>query len=209
MAYTTQAKVEAYMGSDLSSISLAVTAWIASVTAWINKYTGTTWETGVASTRYYDGNGTDRIFVDPFNGAPSEISIIDSEGNVSQDLLTDSDYILYPLNSTAKSEIVISGPADWWPGVWPSGNRRLKITANFWSSDTVPADIELVATMLVAQIAGGAVAAGILGAVGAKKSESLGDYSVTYAVSSDSIGALVGNALGVFSILDQYRDPVI
>jgi hypothetical protein len=216
MAYTTLAKINDYLGSDLTSISTSVTAWISSAKAWIDKYTGKTFETAVASTKYYDGNGSDRILIDSLVGTPSEVSILDSQGNTQQTLVLNTDYLLYPLNTTEKYEIRFIRSIDWdWAEMeeWPKfykGNKRLKVTADFWASATVPADIELAATMLVAAVAGQALSAnlGSDGGGGAVKSESLGDYSITYASADAQIGSTAESlGLSVTSILDSYREP--
>ena len=184
------------------TIDTYVTEWIASVKAWIDKYTGKTFEAAVASTKYYDGNGTDRIFVDSFIGTPTEVSILDGEGNVAQTLVDGTDYRAYPLNSTDKDQIVFFGPTDSWPGVYPNGNYKLKVTADFWVSTTVPADIELVATKLVGSIAKQRSASG----GGVVESEKLGDYAVKYNFQAVDDAA---TALGVFSILDGWREPTL
>jgi hypothetical protein len=183
-----------------------VTEWIASVKAWIDRYAGRTFE-AAATTKYYDGNGSDRIIVDSLVGTPTEVSILDSQGNVQQTLVLNTDYLLYPLNTTEKYEIRFIRALDWeyWEGFdeWPifyKGDKRLKITASFGASTAIPADVELAATKLVAKIVENRLA----GTTGSVKSESLGDYSVSFGDIDDQ-----ADALGVFNILDQWREPSI
>ena len=76
-------------------------------------------------------------------------------------------------------------------GVFTKGNRRVKIVGNWGYKSSIPADVELIATKLVASI----VQKGLKG--GEIKSEKLGDYSVAYIdEKAEELGASV--------ILDKY-----
>lgn len=217
MAYTTRDKVEKYLNTDLSSVSGAVTDWIAWITAWINKYCGRTFETASAD-KYYDGNGKDRILVDSFVGVPTTVAILNSDGTVRFTLTegADNDYVAYPLNSTEKNEIVLmpNSPIRAFsraffedilddtdindPGF--TERRVLKVTAAFGASTSVPADIEMIATKLVGQIA----QKRLKGAEGSVLGEALGDYSIRYGEIDEN-----ADALGVYQVLDQWREPTI
>lgn len=195
MAYTTQAKVEAYANIDLSSVSSQVTFWISAVKAYIDKYVGKTFEAS-SETRYYDGNGEACIMVDPFVGSPT-VTILNQDGTDFRTLTegADEDYILYPLNKTEKYEIRLSlGNSI---GSFPCFQRAVKVTATFGEATTVPDDISLVATMMVAEIARARTG-------GEAQSESLGDYSITYVDVSKS-----ANLVGANVILDTHRDVII
>lgn len=188
MAYTTQTKVEDYTQSSLSGI-VSLNSWIAAVKLYIDKYCGKTFEISGDTTRYFDGNGKDRILVDSLISITT-IQILDNDGNVETTLGT-TDYILYPLNETEKNEVRLTGDS---AVAFTSGNKRLKIVGQFGNAASVPDDISLAATMLVAECVSAS-------AGGTKKSESLGDYSVTYDFLTNST-----RALGIDKILDQYRD---
>lgn len=213
MAYTTRAKVEAFMNADLSSVDSSVTAWIASVKAFIDRYTGRTFE-AASETRYYDGNNKDRIIIDPFVGSAT-VQLLNYDGSVWLTLTegADGDFVTYPLNETQKWELVLMPNAS--VGIFARAfenlidegdedgadtKRLIKVTASFGASSSVPADIELAATQLVAAIAERRVSGG----VGAKKAESLGDYSVTFA----DVG-IMAEELSVTSILDGWREPTL
>lgn len=212
MSYTTRTKVQQYMNSDLSAIDSEVTAWIASVKAWIDNYCGKTFE-GVSETRYYDGNGKDRIVIDSFVGAPT-VQLLNFDGSVDTTLVegAGSDFVTYPLNTTEKYELVLmpnssrSRFSRAFENLLDDDDltdadikRLIKVTATFGGSATVPADVELAATMLVAAIAKGRQSGGN----GTLKSETLGDYSVTY---GDSGVGIEGNALEVTDLLAPHVD---
>lgn len=203
------------MNNDLSGIDSHVTAWIASVKAWIDRYCGRTFE-AATETRYYDGNRKDRILIDPFVSLTS-VKLLNYDGS---DWITltegaGSDYVAYPLNSTEKNELVLMPNAR--TGVFARAfenilddvdgetdadvKRLIEVTGSFGASATVPADIELAATQLVAEIA---ARRGVGGAGGPVKSESLGDYSY-------SLGDIdeAAKALGTFNILDGWREPTL
>lgn len=213
MSYTTITKVQQYNNSDLSSIASEVTNWIASVKAWIDKYCGKTFEAASAD-RYYDGNGRDRIFVDPFVGSPT-VLFLKSDGTTERTLTegASSDFVTYPLNTTEKNEIVLmpSCPIRRFSRAYfedilddvelqDSGfvyRRLLKVTASFGASSAIPADVELVATKLVAQIA----EKRLKGSDAGVSSETLGDYSVSYKTIDE-----IASPMGIYQVLDAHRE---
>ena len=195
MAYTNQAKVEAYANLDLSSVSSQVTFWISAVKAYIDKFCGKTFE-ATSETRYYDGNGEACLMVDPFVGSPT-VTILNQDGTDFRTLTegADQDYITYPLNKTEKYELRLSlGNSI---GSFPCYPRAIKITATFGEATTVPDDVSLVATMMVAEIARARSG-------GNAQSETLGDYSITYVDVTKSAELVGANA-----ILETHRDVII
>lgn len=192
MSYTTEAKIESYLGTSVdATLAAMIISW---VTAWINKYTGKVFE-AVSETRYYDGNGRESILVDSFVGSPA-VTVLNTDGTTDV-VLTEGqadDFIVAPYNSTEKFQLILSSSGRYC--AWPKGAHRIKVVASFGVSNTVPADIEMVATKLASSLITNASAAG-----GAVKSQSLGDYSVTYG----DLDA-TAKATGVTETLDQYRD---
>lgn len=213
MAYTTRQKVEALTKLDLSAIDSSVTVWIASVKAWIDRYCGRTFEAASAS-KYYDGNRSDRLLVDPFIGVPTEVLLLNHDGSTWMTLTegAGADYVAYPLNETEKNQIVLMPNAR--AGIFARAfeniiddtdmeqetdiKRLVKVTASFGASTTVPADVEMAATMLVGKIAEKREKGGDL------QSESLGDYSHSFKDIDEE-----ADALGVYNILDAWREPMI
>jgi len=191
--YTTQSKVEQYLNTDLSAVSSEVLKWIASVQAWIDKYCGKTFEAS-SETRYYDGNGKQRILIDSFIGNPT-VAILESDGTVHLSLTEGpaEDYITYPLNESEKNELVLVTTANILSFL--RGKRRLRVTATFGASSAVPADVELAATKLVASIVEKRTKGG------ETKSEKLGDQTISYKDIDEE-----ASALGIYNILDQYRE---
>jgi hypothetical protein len=216
MSYTTRDKVEKLINEDLSGIDSTVTAWIASVKAWIDRYCGRVFE-AASETRYYDGNRKDRILVDPFVGNAT-VLLLNYDGSTWMTLTqgTGSDFLPYPLNATEKFELVLMPNArvgifarafenilDEVDGETDADVKRLvSVNATFGGSLTCPADVELAATQLVAFLAKTRTGGGS----GTVKSEKLGDYAITY---SDNEMDEAANALGIYSILDGYREPTI
>lgn len=214
MSYTTRTKVEQYLSADLASVDSLITEWISAAKLIIDKYCGKTFE-GASATRYYDGNGSDRIVIDPFYGIPTEVSLLNYDGTTDTTLVEGAgeDYVAYPLNSSEKNELVLMPNSrrglfsrafdnilDDTEGVADSSVRRLlKVTATFGNAASVPADIALAATKMVA----GWAEKGLKG--GTPASESLGDYSISF---SNAAGATDDSGLStdISLILDPYRD---
>jgi hypothetical protein len=188
MAYTTKAKVDAQ-----NNISVPQTVFddlLASVKAYIDRYCGKTFE-AVSETRYYDSKGGRCIVVDPFVGT-AVVETLNVDGTTYATLVVGqaNDYLLYPLNSTTKWEIRLTqGVAS-----FRSGSSVVKITATFGYSTTAPKDIELAASRLIAGLYKD-------GQSNLVKSETLGDYSVSY----DTVASRAAE-MGISTILDSYRD---
>ena len=167
---TSKSKVENFLDTTISEDLVDKIAW---VTAYITNYTEKDFESGAAESRYYDGDGTDTLLIDDVTSV-SQIDIIDSQGvDEVEDTLDSDDYWLYPLNKTIFERIKLN-PAGG-RGIFPLGHHRVKVTGVFAFSATVPADIEWVATSMVADIIRSMddTSKGI-------KSETLGEYSVTF-----------------------------
>lgn len=190
MAYTDEGTIEKYLTVDIdSSFSAQVTEWIAAVKTWIDRYVGKTFE-AVSETRYYDSYGGDELFVDSFVGSPT-VTILNTDGTTFETLTEGhaNDYLSYPLNNTEKNRIVLLNQ------VFPSGSRRVKIDASFGFSASVPSDIKVVATKLVAKI----LEKGIDG--GKLSQTQLGDATVTFEAIDEA-----AEALGIYQTLDMYRE---
>jgi hypothetical protein len=192
--YTSQTRVENYGGIVIdTSLVTSFTQWVGAAKLWIDNYTGKTFETSGAEDRYYDGCGEQTLLVDSFYGTPT-VSILETDGSTVQQVLTQGvDFITGPQNRTEKSEIILMPTNS--VGVFPNGTRRIKINATFAVSSTVPADIELVATKLVTDI----IDKGLKG--GRYSSFSLGDMSMNFQAIDE-----VADPLGIYSILDRYRE---
>lgn len=194
MAYTTKAKVD-----DLFGITIPQAVFndlVEVVKLFIDRYTGKTFE-GASADRYYDSTGGYILNVDSFYGTPT-ISILNADGTVDR-LLTEgqaNDFVTVPYNTTEKNQIIFSSSGY---GRLPRGSRRVKITASWGYGATVPKDIEYVATQLIGALYNSNEVSG-----SNIKSESLGDYSVTYGDVEQVAEGLKG--IGVFQILDLHRD---
>ena len=197
MSYTTENKVEAYLMIDIDpSMSSQMDDWISAVEAWIENYTGRTFE-AVSEIRYYDGNGKRELYIDPVIDITS-FETLNVDGSVDDTLAEghDEDYLLYPLNESPKYIVkLVTGAGI---GSFPKGMRRVKITGNFGQTSAVPKDVELAATMLVGKI----VKEGIKG--GQTKSEALGDYRVSYQDIDE-----IADSLEIKNILNHYKKIVL
>ena len=193
--YTTKNSIQNYLAVDInSSLDSQLADWISAVTNYIDRYTGKSFEETIDEVRYFDGNGKDEIQVDDFISI-SSVEILELDSTDVDYTLTegvDSDYITFPYNDTPKYRLQMTINSQ--IANFLKGEKRIKVTATWGHSSTVPKDIELAATMLVASI----VEKGMKG--GTIMSESLGDYSVSYA-NVDNLSS----ALGVKNILDKYK----
>jgi len=189
--YTEKAFVEKFL---LITINDSFNDWIDemidAVDAYIDNYCNTNFESST-ETRYFDGDGSNELILDDLLTVTS-LQFLDPNGVDLDDTLTESDdFFLYPYNETCKHKIVLNPEGD--QAEFPKGSHRIKITGTWGKSTTVPADIKLVATKLVA----GIIEVGKSGEV-TLKSEKIGDYAVAY-------GELKESSQDITDILDRYR----
>ena len=193
MPYTNEGEVEKFLGVDISGLSSWITDLATAVDNWINNYTGKEFVKDTDD-RYFDGNGKGEIIIDSFTGTPTVV-ILEHDGTTLYNLTEgqDEDYITYPLNTTEKNKLVLTNNSK--VSTWISGIRRIKITADWGAAVTVPKDIQLAATMLVAKIIEKPLKGGQLSQV------KLGEYSANFRKIDE-----VAEAMGIYNILDKYRE---
>lgn len=192
--YTSKNNVEAYLGVDFpATLDDYIAKYLNAVDLWIDNYLGTSFKDGGADiTKYYDCYGGKEVYIDTFEGNPTEVTTLDTDGDDDQTLTENDDYYTYPLNKTSKNKLILIEGNNR-IGVFPNGKKRLKVTANFGLA-TIPADIELAATQLVASILKQYISGG------ETKSETVGDTSFTYKDIDEK-----AKQMGIYLILNQYR----
>ncbi len=194
MSLTTKTKIENYLMMEINNnFNTQIDRWIEAVTAYIERYTGRVFEASAADTnKFYDGNHKGELPIDDIVSITSVITL-DDAGNTDETLTEGlgSDYVTYPLNQTAKNSLKLLSTGK--IATWPLGKRNIKITGKFGfaASGSVPADIELIATKLVAAV----VQKGLRG--GEISSERLGDYSVSFIEEQ-------AEEMGIKDTLDKY-----
>ena len=197
MAYIQKSQIENYLMTDIgNTFDTQIKDWISSAETYINNYTGRRngFEELTASAKYYDGNGLREINIDECIEITS-VEILESNSSDVEWTLTEgqeNDYIAYPYNEIPLYKIKLVNTAE--VGAFYKGKKRIKITAKWGYKSSVPEDIKLATTILVA----GVVEQGLKG--GKVKNESLGDYSVAFEMMKDS-----PNMLSVNRILDNYK----
>ena len=194
--YTNQNNVEKYLNATFpTGMSTYVSAWISAVDNWIENYLGRKFKDAASVTKYYDADQKceREIYIDNFIGDPTVVQLLDSDGDVDMTLVLNDDYITAPYNETVKNRLILR---EWGrSATFGYGMKRVAVTASFGAS-TIPADVTLAATMLVARIGEKYLHGGEI------KSESVGDVSISYKEVDDA-----ADAMGARNILDQYRMP--
>lgn len=194
MAYTNKGRIQNFLNVDIASaFDTYVAECIAAAQAWIEKYVGKSFE-AVSETRYYDGNGKSCLLIDPLVGTAT-ILILREDGTTDATLTEGAgeDYLLYPLNATEKNEIRMTDYSSF--AAFPTGKRRVQITATFGAATSVPEAIQIVATKLAAKL----IEPGLKG--GTLTETTLGDYTAKFQTIDEK-----ADAMGIFNTLDQYRD---
>lgn len=181
--YTNQAKVQAYLGRDLSAPELVLLPDVISYySSFIQTYTNRQWldldetddqyvETDPAPRRF-NGSGANTLYPDDFIEL-EKIVIYDRFGSVFLSLT--EGWTVYPLNSNPKQFIKLTD------SYFPSGQGNIELTA-IWGTGTVPDDVVMVVTIMVASLLSGSGAgASVSSSSGSSelKSESIEGYSYT------------------------------
>jgi hypothetical protein len=194
MAYTTKAKVEAFLNE---TITATLATEIAQATDLIEKKTDRKFEAdSVASIRYYSGNGLKDLLIDEC----VEITKVEQGNNYYGDSFSEigstglDNYSLYPKNYASMGVPIRAVYLR--NRIWLVGRDNHKITAKWGYSLTVPSAIELATTILTA----GIYSYNRGGASGELASENIGAYSVSYKT-EEGFKALKQ----ALQIIEQYR----
>lgn len=184
--YTTIAAVENYTGKAIaSSLQMQVTEWITGVSRFMDQEANRVLVAdATASTLYFDGNGSSCLLIDDFVTIES-VEVGDEYG---ENFAAITDFVKYPAVAPHRKLIRREGVFDY-------GIQNVKVTGRAGYFVELPEDIKLAATVIVA----GVVNAQQPGS-DRKKSESIGNYSVSY--SSDKGIADYKQALAVIA---KYR----
>lgn len=200
MAYITKTQALNYLQIDTNAfINAGFSDWLNAIQAFIEKYTGKTFEKTSSEARFFDGNGKRTLLLSAEDDLISvtELLVLETDGTTLKSLTEghSNDYVLYPYNSTPKYEIRLTKSAS--VGAFYKGDRRVKITGVWGNANSVPEDIKLAATIMIGHL----IKQGIEG--GNVKSAKLGDYSVSY---SEGDMKSIASQSGAMDILDNYRE---
>lgn len=194
--YTTENDIENYLLTTIdTTFSSQITSWISAVQKWIDNYTDRTFEATTALKKF-DGNGKHYLLVDDLLSITScWMTENSSTADGNTDTLSTTDYFLYrndDPNKTPYNKILLNPDGDFQVFDW--GKQNIWINGSWGYSSTVPEDIKMVATKLVASILKVGKDDGI-------RSYSEGDLSITY----QSFQNILNSDLSVKQILDYYK----
>lgn len=101
-----------------------------------------------AATKYYDGVGA-TLYIDDLASIAggSDGIFLDEDGDrIYEVTMATTDYIMYPLNTTPKTKIIIDTHNGAYGSFAPGVKQGIKITAT-WGYTTVPADVKKAAVI--------------------------------------------------------------
>jgi hypothetical protein len=196
MSYTSTSQVSNFLQRVLNAYEDAELAIIvAAVQVWIDKRLNSTFDQVAESTRYYDGGGRS-LDIDPCTDI-TEVKTINDDSSSSYTYTVGTEYISEPQNETVKRELRKRLTP------FPRGIQRVAVTAKFSEYDGgVPADIQILATRLVA----GIINSGKSVASGNVSSESLEGHSISFNTDLTKLDGLAENDPTVKSILESRKE---
>lgn len=200
MSYTDSTQVSNFMGRALTAYETSeLTNIIAAVKVWIDKYLNSTFDLATPSVRYYDG-GVRNLDIDPCT-AITQVEAINDDGSDSYIYTSPYEYLAEPQNETVKRELRKRLAA------FPRGIHRIAVNATFSEYDgAVPADIQIVATRLVAGIINSGKYAGAGGNV---LQEALEGHEIRYQINTSNMLGLAKDDPTVSAILQQRKELYI
>jgi len=161
--YCSKADVEKYTNQ---TITIDIDNWIEGISIYIKGITNRDWKADtVASARLYDGNGYQQLEVDDFIETP----ILKTGQEYGQSLVTRTDFILYPYNTTHKNTFILRDDS------FEKGIQTVEVTAKWGYQVDVPEDIRYATTVLTS-----AVFLAQTNTEGEVESEKIGNYQVKY-----------------------------
>lgn len=209
MDYITKPELEQYMGIQIDE---TLAAFLDLITAFGKDYidravstdlVGLRWfdDADTVETRYFDGNGQSRMYVDDLRSVTSIVASITTGNGVN--LVANQDYYLYPLNAAADGRpyeyIELLNPAFNLPAnsriqvfaggsayVFFEGQRNIAITGKWGYNKITDGNLPPVVRMAMLKICAGVIKENI-GDTDLKEltQESLGEYSASYAKVKD------------------------
>lgn len=221
MDYITKSQLEQYLGIQIdSSLDAFLDTISASAKQYIDLYcsndeVGQRWfdDADTEQTRYFDGNGLARLYVDDLRTVTSIVASITRGNGVT--LVANQDYYLYPLNAVANGFpyewIDLANPAYNMPAnsrlaaisgnsyVFFRGQRNIAITGK-WGFNAAGSGFPPAITQAMLKLCGATIKENI-GDTDLKEltAESLGEYSASYAKVKD-----IAERLEVGAILDPF-----
>lgn len=199
--YTTEAVIENYLLQNIdSSFSSQIDKWIESVEQIIDKMTGRNFiADSEATARLFDGDGTQELLIDEcIEITKVEVGNDDYGSSFTEVAATGADrYFKDPPNYEVKGLPVYKLTLR--SREWIDGKQNHRVTAKWGFSASVPKDIEFAATVFVA----GIINQEHLQGNSEVKSESIGNYSVTY--NTDNGGNSWADFQKAMEILNNYK----
>ena len=169
--YTTKAKIENYLLKEIdASFDSQINNWIKATTREIESITKRVFES-VTEERLFDGNNKRTLPIDDAVEI-TKLEISNKHYPDSGDYEEEDDYILLPNNYDKKG--IPATKIHLRSGYFNRGRQNVKINGKWGYSETVPEDIEFVATVMTAGIINNQLEDNV------KDSEKIGDYTVSY-----------------------------
>lgn len=192
--YTTKTEIENFLLITIdNSLDTQLNTWIEMAEGIIDREVGYSLKADAAySERVFYGNGSRELLIDY---TPDIQSVV-----INGSTLSLSDYVKNPSGGPYSTLTLKYGLWDGFSsdgGSWP---QEVTLSAKWGYATTVPADIKLAATILVAEI----IRQGDQ-SLRTKTSESVGRVSVSYA----SVNQIANNMPSVQSILNTYKRLVV
>lgn len=167
-AYTTIENIKNYLTIEIvEAFEDQIDDWITAMSNHVRLATNRDWLADETATeRFFDGNGMRSIEVGDFIGTP----VLKVGSDFNTDMVASTDFASFPYNTTSKNTLIHKSYG------FPRGIQNVSVTARWGYMESVPKDIQLATTILVAGI--------ILAQTnqeGEVKSETIGNYTVSYA----------------------------
>lgn len=157
---TTKKNIEEYLNE---TIDTNIDLYILGASEFIKNYTGREFEETAEEIRYYDGNGTNQLIIDP----ATEITTVEVSYDGGETFEGIEDFKTYPYNSLPIFSIILDYQ------VFSESRKNVKITGKFGWNECIPREVIFCATAIAALLYKRKETSDIT-------SERIGDYQVSY-----------------------------
>ena len=144
MAYCTKEEVKREINIKDTDWDEVFDSLCGEASGFIDGFCGRTFS-HASETRYFDPDDPEVLFIDDFITLESLKVDQDGDGEFEKAWEKDKDYLLYPLNKLPRTWIEAIGQG------FPTGRKRVRITASWGYSSTPPPAIKRACIMLVSR----------------------------------------------------------
>jgi hypothetical protein len=151
--YVTVDEVKSELGITVDTNDDFIQQMCKDASDFVDNHCRRTFAVETAGTRYFDGSDKDRLFIDDLLSVTTLKVDADCDGTYEDTYTADTDYILWPTNTTPKTMIYLSDRASRSYSNFGGNYRKIvQIVGNWGYQSTVPANVRRAALIKAVEL---------------------------------------------------------